>query len=545
MYMKFGSTMRRFIFFFLVQLHLFSIAGQSAEHRSHAGFDLAIQQLKSEENAIRLDWYPPNIKFSKYELELINRADNSTRIMDVGMGTSFDLRNLHKGTKYEFKIRALDAEGQIIAESAVEKITLGEFFPIKSELLDYAPVQPSVKLTMNSLNSSNFPYIYSSVKLDMKGLENTRFDTTSFAAFEDGRLQKEYFHITLPDSFDGVRLVDFVLIIDNSSSMEDEHQDVLQNIDMFLDSLSSKAVNFRLGLVRFGQLQNWHEPILVNNGILTADPDTLKTWLGTMTADGGVEPGLRAITQAAIGMNFRPGSARHFLLITDEDSDAGDLQEAIDACNSRGIIVHAAVDPLSGNSYSDYCDPEFSIRVTGGLLFPVLGPYSQILNELQNYISNTFIIRYQTDNPVIDGVQREVIIRFTAHEYTSQDTGYYVPGAAPKIVRTPETKALSDSSLLAGSSVEIAAHITDYIAPYVSVATLNYRRLGESEYRSIALFNVYDSLYSANLPGEVVQSNAIEYYITASDGYIISSDPAFDPADHPYQIAIFPNFPPA
>ena len=509
------------------------------------GFDLTTTRSESQDDAVILRWYPRDLNFAGFKIRYTRIGSDVTNEIDVGLVNEYLLKGLEKDAEYEFTIIGYDDNLKELITSVTEKILLKPAMTGRlSRVAAYTAAQPSVKLTLTALDANTFPFIFSTIQLDTSNLEGAVFTKDHFKAFENGAEQKDYFRVTFPDSFEGVRLLDFVFLIDNSGSMEPEHRDVWQNVGDFVDSLKARKINFQLGLVRFGQAQNWGNPILVNDGNLTDNVDTFKDWIQKMTTDGGYEPGIEAVYRAATKFNFRRGAYKHFLLITDEDSDAGDLQKAIIACNTNSITVHCAVDLSYGYSYTHYGDPFTSIRSTGGLLFPVLGPYNKILDELQRIIGNTYIVRYRTDHPVYDAQLREVIIRFSYLEHTSQDTGYYTPGAPPKIVRTPETMALSDSSILGGTEITIAARITDAAAPFVHAASLFYKHLSDPGFYSTPMIMIdpSDSIYAAAIPESIVRFPGIEYYITAADSHITSKDPL--PPDSSYQIAVHPNEPP-
>jgi len=58
------------------------------------------------------------------------------------------------------------------------------------------------------------------------------------------------------------------------------------------------------------------------------------------------------------------------------------------------------------------------------------------------------------------------------------------------------------------------------------------------------MVHLSNSLYEAIIHESVVDSPGIQYYITAADSYITTSDPKVDPALNPYDIAVHPNEPP-
>jgi len=264
-----------------------------------------------------------------------------------------------------------------------------------------------------------------------------------------------------------------------------------------------------------------------------------------MYASGGFEPGLQAIINAANTFNFRPGSQRHFLIITDEDSDGGSLSQAISICNSNNIVVHGAISCGFGSSYAHYCNPSSSITgATGGLVFSVVGPYNAILNKLGEVIANTYVVRYRTDNPNYDGQQRTVVLEATTSTGTGNDIAFYTPGSGPQIARTQATIDLSYNAPIAGQVLTIEASITDNVPPGVTNAKLYYKHISSGSYTSINMTNTGGSYYSAQIPSGAVNSSGVQYYITATDGQLTSSDPAVEPGNNPYNIAVLPNIAP-
>ncbi|MBN1350015.1 T9SS type A sorting domain-containing protein [candidate division KSB1 bacterium] len=513
---------------------------------SDSGFDLKLTSSELRDDALILKWFPHNTDISTFRIQVTEIESESVRHFDAGTAVEFLLDSLETGIEYEVRVFGYDLNLNEIAISiperfvytpATERKLVPSLVPRKYTSDD----EPYVTLDLLAVNSGMFPYVKTNIRLTTSGLGEGAFDSTNFSIFEDSRLQLNVLEVTGPYEFNSVREVDFVFIIDNSGSMEPEHQDVWDNIENFANTLEFGGVDLQLGLVRFGQADDWGKPILVNSGHLTDSVAIFKDWLLKMTADGGFEPSLEAVFMAATEMKFRDNAFKHFLLITDEDSDLGDLQKTIDVCRRKHIVVHCAVDISYGDSYNQFGRPDSSLLQTGGRLFPVLGPYDEIFDTIIPDLAATYILRYRTDNPIKDGKKRKVVVEFTNFQYTAADTGYYIPGDAPRIRRTPETIALSDSMVLKGSTIPIAALITDAVPPPVQIAWLYYRALGETNYDSTKMILQRDSLYSADIPGAAATSIAVEYYITAADSYITSSDPDVKPSYLPYQIPIYPN----
>lgn len=531
-------------------LALFGIANIQAQSRAAARennpviFDVTMRALP-EGGALQVQWYAPE-NFQNFEVEYRDERTGESKTLAVSGKKEVQLHNLALAHDYVIRVVAFDAQGKIAGRSPQERWWSASSLQnlAAQNQPPAAAAAPTLNATLRSLDSNNFPFIFTTVQIDTGGNPVSRLTAANFSAFEDGVLQTNFFNVTQPDEGGGVRLADFVFIVDNSGSMADEQQAVKDNLKAFVDSLTARQIDYRLGAVRFGQDANGGQPILMNNGNLTGDPVFFKTLLDQMTAAGGFEPGIEATNQAATRFSFRPGSQRHFLLITDEDSDGGNLTQAINVCRNNNIIVHAAVDCFFGTSNLDYCNANSIRGATGGLQFSVAGPYNAILNQIVTSLSNTYIVRYRALNDAFDGRQREVRVTVNAFGQSDFVTGFYTPGAAPKIRRTAATIALSNSATVAGNALVIAAEITDAQAPFVQSATLFYRTTGAVGYNALTLTAVGNNIYQATIPGTAVNSPGIDYYLTATDGQATTNDPAVDASLFPYQIAVLPNQPP-
>ena len=398
----------------------------------------------------------------------------------------------------------------------------------------------ALHLSLTTCDSQNFPFIYLTVTVSEDGQPIGDLTKENFSVTENLRLQTDMFDVTPPHVGGGVRMADIVFLVDTSGSMGSEIAAVRDNCVAFANALAASDIDYRLGLVRFG---NYHgaNPGIIGDG-LTDDAETFKSWVGTLGASGSYEPGFAAIRLAIQSYNFRPGAQKVFILITDEESDDRDKQTTIDLILANDVVVHTAVDCTYGTSESDYCGPGSVRVISGGLLFLVTGNYTMILDTIQAELANKYIVRYRTDNPVLDGIERTVVL--TVDDGTS--SGFvqctYIPGGAPQIQRTEETLALHGQSLVAGSSPTISVVVTDAAEPFVHSVTLWVRTAGSGGgCGQIAMSSQGNDVYAAEVPGSYVQPPGLDYYIRATDGQVTSSDPGTDPDKKPYQIAVLPN----
>lgn len=217
------------------------------------------------------------------------------------------------------------------------------------------PAFAQTEVRIDSLNSSLFPFIYSNVSVKFNGNPVSDLTKDDFRVLENNNLQVDYFDVILPKTSGRVRLADIVFLIDCSGSMGGEITGVKSNVNNFANALAASNVDFRLGLVRFGN-GSGANPYVFNNGNLTGDISTFQGFVNSLGASGGFEPGFLAIRQAITGFNFRPGAQKVFIIITDEDSDDRNKRQTIDMLVANSITVHTAVDCGYGSSRSDYCD---------------------------------------------------------------------------------------------------------------------------------------------------------------------------------------------
>ena len=483
---------------------------------------------------VEITIYEGEVPADTYTLTVEHLQTGQIQDYTVVPNVPLALGGLLLGDDYVFQAIGRDAAGNPICGSPHENVV-----PAIPELPEDPPGDRVTTMNMIGLNSGNFPFIFSTLHITDIPQDCTLMEE-QFTAYEDDVLQTDFFEVTLGNQGSN-RLLDMVFIVDNSGSMGGEHAAVVQNLGYFADSLEARGIDFRLGLVRFGQSAGSGNPILVNGGTMTdTAQDFIDNYLSQLTHSGSREPGIAAIHTACNSYSYRPGSHRRFLLITDENSDGGSIPDACACCNSHDIIVDVAVN---STGYGDYYGPGSIMDCTGGLQFNVEGPYDDILDEIAEFIGSLAIVRYRTFNDVYDGVERHVRIELNACGELAMATGTYTPGEAATIQRTPDTIALSYAQQVDGQPLTFECWVTDNFPPYVDTVRLHYRTTGGGigDYLYLPMMPMGNDLWSVVLPGSAVQPPGVDYYITASDGMGTVSDPAVDPALLPYQIGVYPN----
>ena len=398
-----------------------------------------------------------------------------------------------------------------------------------------------LELDLLSLNAQNFPFIYASLALQMGELDVTDLDPSQFAAYENDFLQSNFFTVVPPSTGEGSRLADIVFIMDNSGSMGPYITAISQNVTNFINNLMGSGVDSALGLCRYGASENSGNPILEDSGILTTDLDYFRdnVWARNVVT-GGHEPGYYSMTHSLANFSWRPGSQKVMIIITDETPAQGSvgMQAALDACVENGAILFA----LSTSGLFHTFTP--ITEATGGDVFDLYSSFDVILDQISQIIVSNYIISYRSSNPFFDGTLRNV--RFTVNHLgqTAEDTGAYVPGQAPGIMRHPDTIALDEQALYDNLPINIKILISDSHPPYTSSATMYYRTLQARNFVAVPMQNMGGDLWEAEIPAAAAQTPGVSYYFSATDGVSTSSLPSSEPVNNPFTIAILPNEPP-
>jgi hypothetical protein len=162
---------------------------------------------------------------------------------------------------------------------------------------------------------------------------------------------------------------DIVFMIDESGSMGDDINQVRNNVNNIASQLGA-SLDPRYALVEFGgQNSGPGNPGLTTN---LTDAAGLSAALSTLYASGGFEPGVEATIFAHDNVGFRPGSGVCYVLITDEDSDGGDLATAVSLLQGQNATWFGIVNPGYGNTATTYGPNAGSLsEATGGSVFSI------------------------------------------------------------------------------------------------------------------------------------------------------------------------------
>lgn len=193
--------------------------------------------------------------------------------------------------------------------------------------------------------------------------------------------------------------VDFVFLIDITGSMQ-KYIDATKNyISTFTNSLVQRGIDYRIGLILFGDLiEKIYQP--------TDNIQTFLQWLSPVRAFGGgdeKENGLEAF-RSATEMQFRASANRVAVLISDapyhQQGEKGDGTTDLTTKSATELLVEKdvrlfAIVPPRLREYKTITDK------TRGNFFDIDYPFSTILDNFSNQLTNLYAIKYRTDLPAI------------------------------------------------------------------------------------------------------------------------------------------------
>lgn len=187
--------------------------------------------------------------------------------------------------------------------------------------------------------------------------------------------------------------VDIVVMVDCSGSMSDEIEAVRQNVERFADNLEARGIDYRIGGVLYGS-------VIYDTLHPTSNLARYKSFLANAAPIGGDEITTLAI-KAATEMEFRPGSQRVFVMITDDwtvqnNSRLNEAQLTQRLWDTRARL-YSIITPCKNNS-------AVMTRLTLGREFDIRQPFTSILDEIGTDLTTTYELVYESQ------VQKEVVV---------------------------------------------------------------------------------------------------------------------------------------
>lgn len=269
------------------------------------------------------------------------------------------------------------------------------------EVLQQAKVKSEKKpviLTIQNVDISKFPIINIIVEaFNTSGLPIDTLTTDDVIVTENG-VEKSIISVTKISVKERIP-VDFIFIVDVTGSMQPFIDAVKSNISRFVSKLLSRGIDYRIGLILFSDIvERVYQPI--------DNVNTFLAWLSDVRAYGGgdeKENALEAL-RATKNIAFRPSANRVVVLITDAPyHQSGEKGDGITFETTNSIIKYLneneirtfTITPIRLKEY------EYISQKTRGYRFDIEYPFSTILNNFSNQLTNLYSIRYRTDQPAI------------------------------------------------------------------------------------------------------------------------------------------------
>lgn len=255
-----------------------------------------------------------------------------------------------------------------------------------------------VEITVRSVDISNFPTVKIFIEAFNKlGEPLEELSPENLFIYENGTQKKILTVEKIPVS-DTVA-VDFIFVIDKTGSMQKYIKAVHSNITGFTRNLLRRGINFRLGLILFSDdLERIYQP--------TDDVDEFRTWLHRVTARGGgdeKENALEAL-EAAAKIDYRIEANRVAVMITDapyhQEGENGygvtnQTTESITDMLMRNEVRLFSIVPPRLDEYREIA------RKTRGTFYDIDYPFSTILDNFSNQLTNLYAMTYRSDQSAV------------------------------------------------------------------------------------------------------------------------------------------------
>jgi uncharacterized protein YegL len=219
---------------------------------------------------------------------------------------------------------------------------------------------------------------------------------------------------------DAVEPIDVVFVFDTTGSMGEEIKAVRDNIVDFANVLEKTNMDYRLGLVTFGdKVREVHEPM--------ADVAKFKTLIGKQKADGGgdtPENALDAIHKMT-KFDFRKGAKIVGIVITDAPYHSANkvtklhTLPVLKQVREKGIVLYTLAP--QGHRYI------WMAAETGGVWHDVTQDFSALVSQLAASLTAQYVIEMETHKPNADNSKRKVKLVLKGTHTGSATATYRAP----------------------------------------------------------------------------------------------------------------------
>lgn len=255
-----------------------------------------------------------------------------------------------------------------------------------------------LSMTIQNVEITKFPLVKLIVEVyDDSARVMEKIDPTTLTVVENG-VEKPVISIEKINITERIP-VDFVFAIDVTGTMQAYINGVKNNIEKFVDTLRTRGIEYRLGLILFSDIiEQIYEP--------TSDVKEFLVWMNKVFATGGFdekENALEAIKEAS-KLDWNPAANRVIVLITDAP-----YHQFGERGNGRTYMTtETTIEKLKEDRIRLFCiaSPQLEeyqtlANSTRGSLFDIRQPFSRILDQYSTQLTNLYAISYRSDSKVV------------------------------------------------------------------------------------------------------------------------------------------------
>lgn len=289
-------------------------------------------------------------------------------------------------------------------------------------------------VSITSVDITNFPLvkIFISVIDTTTGVPLGTLPNSAFIITENG-MDVSDMTISKLSSASGAK-ADIVFIFDITGSMRDEMNTLKSRCLEFADSIATKGVDYRLGLVTFAD-----EVLSIQD--FTSDAREFKTWIDALSAHGGGDPKKNALEalEAAAGLSFRDVTQKIAILITDADyHQAGETGHGTTEFTTESMISFLnARDILCNIVGPDMPQHKKIARQTGGYFYLINDDFSDIIDRLGEQIINQYVITFVPTNMIPDNTYRTISVTVDYNSLSGHEQHSYFIGNTRLVTHPP------------------------------------------------------------------------------------------------------------
>ncbi len=270
------------------------------------------------------------------------------------------------------------------------------------ELLESAKVQADkkdIRMTIRNVDITNYPII--KLIVEAYNIYGEPLDTLlpkNIAVQENG-VDKEIISIE-KISIDERVPVDFVFLIDQTGSMQSYIDATRKQMFEFSKLIKSRGIDYTLALVVYSDYIDAIEQA-------TENVNTFTSWLADIKAHGGAdvkENTLEAINIALEKIKYRPSANKVLVLVT----DAPYHQKGENGTGTTNQTTESIIKMLKDNDARIFCITPPYLKeykqiadATRGNVYDMDYPFSSILNNFSNQLTNLYTIKYKTSKAAI------------------------------------------------------------------------------------------------------------------------------------------------